>query len=57
MLLLAPFAFVAHGQTSGMEIGVRSGIDSAEKARRDQDPAYARDDHQRLRRYLIASVK
>jgi hypothetical protein len=51
-------AISGHAQTAaGMEIGVRSGIDNTEKARRDQDPAYAEDDHKRLRLYLLASVK
>lgn len=57
LLLSVQLAIVTHGQTSGMQIGVRSGIDNAEKARRDTDPAYAQDDHQRLRRYLLASIK
>jgi hypothetical protein len=56
-LLSVQLAIVAQGQTSGMEIGVRSGIDNAEKARRDKDPAYAHNDRQRLRRYLLASIK
>ena len=57
LLLSVRLAISAHAQVNGMEIGVRSGIDNAEKARRDKDPAYARDDHQRQRRYLLASIK
>lgn len=45
----------ARGQGFNMELGVRSGIDVAEKARRDKDPAYAQQAH--LRRYLLASIK
>jgi hypothetical protein len=50
-------AIVGYGQVNGMEIGVRSGIDNSEKARRDHDRAYGQDDHQRLRVYLLASIK
>jgi hypothetical protein len=57
LLLSVQLVLTAHAQMSGMEIGVRSGIDNEEKARRDKDPAYAGDDHQRLRRYLLASIK
>ena len=64
-ILLGLFAWVAStafgaasvGQTEHMEIGIRSGIDKAEKAKRDKDPAYAQDDSKRLRRYFLASVK
>lgn len=47
----------AVGLTEHMEIGVRSGIDKAEKKKRDQDASYAQDPSKRLRRYLLASVK
>lgn len=47
----------AYAQTAPeMTIGVRSGIDLAEKARREKDSAYAQDDRQHLRRYLLASI-
>ena len=56
--LVVALAIPVHAQAaSGMEIGVRSGIDLAEKVRRDKDPAYAADNHQRLRRYVLASIK
>ena len=45
------------GQTENMEVGIRSGIDKAEKTKRDHDAAYAQDESKRLRRYLLASVK
>lgn len=48
---------LTRGQTSGMEIGVRSGIDNGEKAKRDHDSDYATDDRKRLRRYFLASIK
>ncbi|MEO6873864.1 MAG: hypothetical protein ABI222_03480 [Opitutaceae bacterium] len=57
LILAAQLGVSAHAQTSGMEVGVRSGIDNAEKAKRDHDSAYAKDDAKRLRVYLLASVK
>ena len=48
---------VASAHAQEMELGVRSGIDNAEKAHRDKDAAYGADDRQRLRRYLLASIK
>ena len=47
----------AQENSGPLHIGVRSGIDNAEKARRDKDPAYAAEDRQRLRRYFLASIK
>ncbi len=40
----------------GLLIGVRSGIDQAEKDKRDQDAAYAEDPAKRLRRFFLARV-
>lgn len=56
-ILAAALATSAYAQLSGLEVGVRSGIDVSEKAKRDHDPAYARDESKRLRRYLLASIK
>ena len=57
LLPVGAFGVPAVGLSEDMEIGVRSGIDKAEKAKRDKDPKYAQDDSKRLRRYLLASVK
>jgi hypothetical protein len=47
-----------HAQTAaGMQIGVRSGIDPAEKAKRDQDSVYARNRAKYGQVYVLASVK
>jgi len=54
--LLVPFP--ARAQTDvGMDINVRSGVDNAEQARRDHDPAYAKDLAKRLRVYFLARVQ
>ncbi len=50
-------AVPAVGLSEDMEIGIRSGIDKTEKAKREKDPNYAQDDSKRLRRYLLLSVK
>jgi len=51
-------ALPARAQTDvGMDINVRSGVDNAEQARRDQDPAYAKDPAKRLRVYFLARVQ
>ena len=57
--LLASVSVSVHAQSApGIEISVRSGIDPAEKTRRDQDPARA---HDRTKQgghvYVLASVK
>lgn len=48
----------ARGQQnfSGMEVGVRSGIDRAEKRRREKDRIYANDLSKHARLFLLASV-
>ncbi|MDB6094782.1 MAG: hypothetical protein JWM32_2344 [Verrucomicrobia bacterium] len=40
-----------------MEVAVRSGIDMADKRKRDKDPAYARDGQRRPRVFLLGSVR
>ena len=55
--VVAPLAS-AHAQPApGIEIGVRSGISPAEKAKRDQDPVYARNRAKHGQVYVLASVK
>lgn len=46
----------ALAQAAGLQIGVRSGIDQAEKDNRDSDAAYAKDASKRLRLFLLARV-
>ena len=54
VLLLAS----GHAQTAaGMQIGIRSGTSPAEKAKRDQDPVYARNRAKHGQVYVLASVK
>ena len=54
--LLAPIAARAQPSPPGMVIGVRSGVDSADKEKRDRDPAYA-SDPKRARLFILAHVQ
>jgi hypothetical protein len=54
--LLAPVVFRAQPSPPGMVIGVRSGVDSADKEKRDRDPAYA-NDPRRARLFVLAHVQ
>jgi hypothetical protein len=47
----------AQQNTGGLDISVRSGIDNAEKIKRDEDPGYAADPAKRLRGFLLARVQ
>lgn len=59
LLLISVFSLVtARAQSTSPEltIDVRSGIDQAEKDKRDHDPVYASDASRRLRRFFLARV-
>lgn len=55
--LLAPLAVRAQPDPLGLSIGVRSGIDGAEKDKRDHDTAYAKDRAKHPRLFLLARVQ
>jgi hypothetical protein len=60
LLLIALFlALAARAQqnTGGLDVAVRSGIDQAEKDRRDHDPAYGADSAKRRRLFFLARVQ
>lgn len=46
----------AQSDIEGMDIGVRAGLDKAEKKKRDHNPAYAQQSAQRNRRYFLAHI-
>jgi len=56
-LLLVLRAAGAQGDDNGMDINISAGIDDAEKAKRDHDPAYAQDETQRKRLYFLARIR
>ena len=56
-LLLAPAIRAQQDSGMAIDIAVRSGIDDAEKKKRDHDPAYAEDLARHARLFLLASVK
>ncbi len=55
--LFGPLIALTQSRGQGLDVSVRSGIDRAEQAKREKDPAYAHDNSKRKRLYFLAHIQ